>query len=98
MSLPIVMCPAKPEINDMNIVRIAVGWGRDQINQPQGFGHEEKGVKQQIANLIHAVRTVMRGIEIRKLSPPVCSLCLHLQIETEANEQGGVRLTKCLLR
>ena len=89
MSLPIVMCPAKPEINDVNIVRIAVGWGRDQINQPQGFGHEEKGVKQQIANLIHAVRTVMRGIEIRKFSPPVCSLCLHLQIETEAKEQGG---------
>ena len=69
MSLPIVMCPAKPEINDMNIVHIAVGWGRDQINQPQGFGHEEKGVKQQIANLIHAIRTVMRGIEIRKFSP-----------------------------
>ena len=38
-----------------------VGWGRDQINQPQGFGQEEKGIKQQIANLIHAVRTVMRG-------------------------------------
>ncbi|CAB3977925.1 Immediate early response 3-interacting 1 [Paramuricea clavata] len=37
-----------------------IGWGRDQINQPQGFGQEEKGVKQQIANLIHAVRTVMR--------------------------------------
>lgn len=38
-----------------------VGWGRDQINQPQSFGQEEKGIKQQIANLIHAVRTVMRG-------------------------------------
>ena len=43
-------------------ILFVVGWGRDQINQPQGFGQEEKGIKQQLANLIHAVRTVMRGI------------------------------------
>ncbi|XP_055954146.1 immediate early response 3-interacting protein 1-like [Argiope bruennichi] len=33
-----------------------VGWGRDQS---RGFG-EEPGVKAQLMNLIHSVRTVMR--------------------------------------
>ncbi|XP_015928703.1 immediate early response 3-interacting protein 1 [Parasteatoda tepidariorum] len=33
-----------------------VGWGRDQS---RGFG-EEPGVKGQLMNLIHSVRTVMR--------------------------------------
>nr|XP_042909273.1 immediate early response 3-interacting protein 1 isoform X1 [Parasteatoda tepidariorum] len=34
-----------------------VGWGRDQS---RGFG-EEPGVKGQLMNLIHSVRTVMRN-------------------------------------
>jgi hypothetical protein len=53
----------------MWIIRVdIVGWGRDQINQPQGFGQEEKGIKQQIANLIHAVRTVMRGMALKYIN------------------------------
>ncbi|XP_023231493.1 immediate early response 3-interacting protein 1 [Centruroides vittatus] len=34
-----------------------VGWGKDQANR--GFG-DEQGIKYQLINLIHSVRTVMR--------------------------------------
>ncbi|XP_046863084.1 immediate early response 3-interacting protein 1-like [Xenia sp. Carnegie-2017] len=47
-------------LNEERFLSKVIGWARDQINQSQGFGHEEKGIKQQIANLVHAVRTVMR--------------------------------------
>lgn len=65
----------------MALNNFVVGWGRDQIHQPQGFGQEEKGMKQQIANLIHAVRTVMRGTSnlrvIEKYNEFYCIKFLH---------------------
>lgn len=52
--------------SDVLIAIVTVGWGRHQTQMNQqhgGYGHApaEPGLKANLMNLIHSIRTVMRG-------------------------------------